>query len=116
LDPPDLVRRAGTYSIVEDMMHTKANITYGQLLGNLAIRKDLRKSLIPKKKIPRSTKAVKRARASHATITNETTPLTCTAKCAGYNFKLILDSGSSVSVISKHFLEAIARNIDEASK
>jgi hypothetical protein len=37
LDPPDLVKRAGTYSIVEDMMHTKVNITYSQLLGNPSI-------------------------------------------------------------------------------
>src|SRR5215204_7264683 len=49
-------------------------------------------------------------------MTRDTTPLTCEAKVAGYKFKLILDSGSSVSVISKHFLEAIACKIDEPSR
>lgn len=34
MDPPEIVHRAGPYSIVEDLMHTKANITFGQLLGN----------------------------------------------------------------------------------
>ncbi|KAG9284500.1 hypothetical protein G9A89_014104 [Geosiphon pyriformis] len=43
------------------------------------------------------------------------TPLICKAQVAGYFIDLILDSGSSVSVIAKHFLEAIGRKIDEPS-
>jgi hypothetical protein len=44
---------------VEDLMKTKANITYGQLVANPTIRKALRKSLIPKKRIPRIIKGIK---------------------------------------------------------
>ncbi|KAG9297956.1 hypothetical protein G9A89_018784 [Geosiphon pyriformis] len=42
-------------------------------------------------------------------------PLICKAQVAGYFIDLILDSKSSVSVIAKHFLEAIRRKIDELS-
>jgi hypothetical protein len=41
MDPPELVQRSGAYSIVEDLMHTKANITYGQLVANSTIHKAL---------------------------------------------------------------------------
>ncbi|KAG9297588.1 hypothetical protein G9A89_007663 [Geosiphon pyriformis] len=37
------------------------------------------------------------------------------AQVAGYFIDLILDSGLSVSIIAKHFLEAIGRKIDESS-
>ena len=59
MDPSELVQRSGVYSIVEDLMHTKANITYGQLVTNPTIYKALRKSLIPKKRIPRVAKGIK---------------------------------------------------------
>ncbi|KAG9302222.1 hypothetical protein G9A89_020656 [Geosiphon pyriformis] len=41
--------------------------------------------------------------------------LICKAQAAGYFIDLILDSGSFVNVISKHFFEAIGRKIDESS-
>ena len=113
MDPPAIVKNSGHYSIVEDLIHTKASISFGQLLANPQLHKDLRKSLIPKKK---NNKSFKRPKQSSLATTRDTTPLTCEAKVAGYKFKLILDSGSSVSVISKHFLEAIARKIDEPSR
>src|SRR4051812_8848362 len=97
-------------------MHTKANITYGQLVINPTICKALRKSLIPKKRIPRVAKGIKWNRtAALANSNKELTSLTCLAKVAGYNFKLILNSGSSVSVISSYFLKMIGRKIDAAS-
>ncbi|KAG9304230.1 hypothetical protein G9A89_019792 [Geosiphon pyriformis] len=43
------------------------------------------------------------------------TPLICKVQVAGYFIDLILNSGSSVSVIAKHFLEAIGRKIDKPS-
>ena len=117
MDPPEIVGWAGSYSIVEDLIHTKANITFGQLLGNPTYRKAARKSMVPKKRITRVAKGIKRTKTSNlARSTKDTTPLTCNAKIAGYTFKLILDSGSSVSVIAKPFLDAIARKIDAPSK
>ncbi|KAG9297952.1 hypothetical protein G9A89_018780 [Geosiphon pyriformis] len=41
--------------------------------------------------------------------------LICKAQVAGYFIDLILDSGSFVSIIAKHFLEAIGKKIDEPS-
>jgi hypothetical protein len=117
MDPLEIVERAGPYSIVEDLMHTKANITFGQLLGNPTYCKSARKSMVPKKRIPRVGKGVKRTKSSNLSqSTKDTTPLICKAKIAGYSFDLILDSGSSVSVIAKPFLDAIARKIDGPSK
>ncbi|KAG9303350.1 hypothetical protein G9A89_013676 [Geosiphon pyriformis] len=52
---------------------------------------------------------------AHITFGHNVTPLICKAQVAGYFIDLILDSGSSVSVIAKHFLEAIGRKIDESS-
>ncbi|KAG9303748.1 hypothetical protein G9A89_018645 [Geosiphon pyriformis] len=43
------------------------------------------------------------------------TPLICKAQVAGYFIDLILNSESSITVIAKHFLEAIGRKIDELS-
>ncbi|KAG9294701.1 hypothetical protein G9A89_008180 [Geosiphon pyriformis] len=49
------------------------------------------------------------------THSHNITPLICKAQVAGYFIDLILDSGSSVSVIAKYFLEAIGRKIDKPS-
>ena len=59
MDPPEIVGRAGSYSIVEDLIHTKANITFGQLLGNPTYQKAAQKSMVPKKRITRVAKGVK---------------------------------------------------------
>ncbi|KAG9306005.1 hypothetical protein G9A89_009329 [Geosiphon pyriformis] len=75
-------------------------------------RKDLHKSLIPKKKTLKTNKCP--CQAGLADNSN-VTPLICKAQVAGYFIDLILDSGSSVNVIAKHFLEAIGRKIDEPS-
>ncbi|KAG9305248.1 hypothetical protein G9A89_001510 [Geosiphon pyriformis] len=75
-------------------------------------RKDLHKSLIPKKKTPKTNKRSHQARLAD---NNNVTPLICKAQVAGYFIDLILDSRSSVSVIAKHFFEAISRKINEPS-
>ncbi|KAG9299092.1 hypothetical protein G9A89_020405 [Geosiphon pyriformis] len=46
---------------------------------------------------------------------NNITSLICKTQVASYFINLILDSKSSVSVITKHFLEAIGRKINESS-
>ena len=117
MDPPEIVERARPYSIVKDLIHTKANITFGQLLGNLTYHKSAQKSMMPKKRIPRVGKGIKRNKSSNlAHSTKDTTPFTCKAKIARYSFDLILDSGSFISVIAKPFLDAIVRKINGPSK
>ncbi|KAG9306085.1 hypothetical protein G9A89_015989 [Geosiphon pyriformis] len=112
LEPPEIVQKSGPYSVVKDLMETPAHITFGQLMTHPQFRKDLCKFLIPKKKTPKTNK--RPCQAGLADNSN-VTPLICKAQVAGYFIDLILDSRSSVSVIAKHFLEAIGRKIDEPS-
>ncbi|KAG9284814.1 hypothetical protein G9A89_003737 [Geosiphon pyriformis] len=112
LEPPEIVQKSGSYSVVKDFMETLTHITFGQLIIHLQFRKDFYKLLIPKKKTPKTNKHSHQAElADNSNIT----PLICKAQVAGYFIDLILDSKSSVSIIAKHFLEAIGRKIDESS-
>ncbi|KAG9287068.1 hypothetical protein G9A89_023033 [Geosiphon pyriformis] len=112
LEPPEIVQKSGPYSVIKDLMETPAHITFGQLITHPQFRKDLRKSLIPKKKTPKTNKHPRQAGLAD---NSNVTPLICKAQVAGYFINLILDSGSSISVIAKHFFEAIGRKIDESS-
>ncbi|KAG9288958.1 hypothetical protein G9A89_019580 [Geosiphon pyriformis] len=112
LEPPEIVQKSDFYSVVKDLMETPAYITFGQLITHPQFRKDLCKSLIPKKKTPKTNKCP--CQAGLADNSN-VTPLICKAQVAGYFIDLILDSESSVNVIAKHFLEAIGRKINESS-
>ncbi|KAG9303752.1 hypothetical protein G9A89_018649 [Geosiphon pyriformis] len=112
LEPPEIVQKSGPYSVVKDLMETPAHITFGQLMTHPQFRKDLCKSLIPKKKTPKTNK---RPHQAGLADNSNVTPLICKAQVAGYFIDLILDSESFVSVIAKHFLEAIGRKIDESS-
>ncbi|KAG9288410.1 hypothetical protein G9A89_015616 [Geosiphon pyriformis] len=112
LKPPEIVQKSGPYSVVKDLMKTSAHITFGQLMTYSQFRKDLRKSLIPKKKTPKTNKRLHQAGLAN---NSNVTPLICKAQVAGYFIDLILDSRLPVSIIAKHFLEAIRRKIDESS-
>ncbi|KAG9289350.1 hypothetical protein G9A89_007911 [Geosiphon pyriformis] len=112
LEPPEIVQKSGLYSVVKDLMETPAHITFGQLMTHPQFRKDLHKSLIPKKKTPKTNKYSRQAGLAD---NSNVIPLICKAQVAGYFIDLILDSESSVSVITKHFFEAIGRKIDEPS-
>ncbi|KAG9298579.1 hypothetical protein G9A89_002526 [Geosiphon pyriformis] len=110
LEPPEIIQKSGPCSVVKDLMETPAHIIFGQLMTYAQFRKELRKSLIPKKKTPKTNKCPRQAGLAD---NSNFTPLICKAQVAGYFIDLILDSGSSVSVIAKHFFEAIGRKIDE---
>ncbi|KAG9306337.1 hypothetical protein G9A89_018220 [Geosiphon pyriformis] len=110
LEPPEIVQKSGPYSVVKDLIETPAYITFGQLMTHPQFRKNLHKSLIPKKKTPKTNKHPRQAGlADNSNVIS----LICKAQMAGYFIDLILDSGSSVSVIAKHFLETIGRKINE---
>ncbi|KAG9299318.1 hypothetical protein G9A89_013966 [Geosiphon pyriformis] len=110
LEPPEIVQKSGPYSVVKDLMETPAHITFGQLITHPQFRKDLHKLLIPKKKTPKTNKCPCQARLAD---NSNVTPLICKAQVAGYFIDLILDSRSSISIIVKHFLEAIDRKINK---
>ncbi|KAG9303955.1 hypothetical protein G9A89_005865 [Geosiphon pyriformis] len=112
LKPPKIVQKSGLYSVVKNLIETPAHITFGQLMTHPQFRKDLHKSLIPKKKIPKTKKCSRQAGlADNSNVIS----LICKVQVAGYFIDLILDNESSVSVIAKHFLEAIGRKIDKSS-
>ncbi|KAG9294707.1 hypothetical protein G9A89_008186 [Geosiphon pyriformis] len=112
LESPKIVQKSGPYSVVKNFIETSAYIIFGQLMTHPQFRKDLHKSLIPKKKTPKTNKHPHQA---GLVDNSNVTSLICKAQVAGYFIDLILNSGSSVSVIAKHFLEAIRRKIDELS-
>ncbi|KAG9304253.1 hypothetical protein G9A89_019815 [Geosiphon pyriformis] len=112
LKSPEIVQKFGLYSVVKDLIETSAHITFGQLMTNLQFRKDLCKSLIPKKKTPKTNKHLCQA---GLVDNSNVTSLICKAQVAGYFIDLILDSGLSVNVIAKHFLKAIGKKINKPS-
>ncbi|KAG9301032.1 hypothetical protein G9A89_015768 [Geosiphon pyriformis] len=109
---PEIVQKSGPYSAVKDLMKTLAYIIFGQLITHLQFRKNLHKSLIPKKKTLKTNKCLHQAELAN---NSNVTPLICKAQVAGYFINLILNSESSVNIIAKHFLKAIGRKIDEPS-
>ncbi|KAG9284059.1 hypothetical protein G9A89_022833 [Geosiphon pyriformis] len=112
LELPEIVQKSEPYSVVKDLMETPAHITFGQLITHSQFRKNLCKSLIPKKKTPKTNKHPCQA---ELVDNSNVISLICKAQVAGYFINLILDSKSSVSVIAKHFLKAIERKIDKPS-
>ncbi|KAG9293540.1 hypothetical protein G9A89_005543 [Geosiphon pyriformis] len=92
LEPPEIVQKSGPYSVVKDLMETPAHITFDQLMTHPQFRKDLCKSLISKKKIPKTNKCSRQAGLAD---NSNVTPLICKAQVAGYFINLILDSGLS---------------------
>ncbi|KAG9293416.1 hypothetical protein G9A89_009140 [Geosiphon pyriformis] len=112
LESPKIVQKSAPYSVVKDLMETPAHITFGQLMTHPQFKKNLCKSLIPKKKTPKTNKCLHQAElADNSNIT----PLIYKAQVASYFINLILDNESSVSIIAKHFFEAIGRKIDKPS-
>ncbi|KAG9288921.1 hypothetical protein G9A89_019543 [Geosiphon pyriformis] len=110
LEPPKIVQKSGSYSVVKNLIKTLAHITFGQLITHPQFRKNLHKLLISKKKTPKTNKHSHQAGlADNSNITL----LICKAQVASYFIDLILDSRSFVSVIAKHFFEAIGRKIDK---
>ncbi|KAG9287212.1 hypothetical protein G9A89_008842 [Geosiphon pyriformis] len=111
LKPPEIVQKFGFYFVVKNLIETLAHITFDQLMTHPQFRKDLHKSLIPKKKTPKTNKCPHQAGlADNSNVTS----LICKAQVAGYFIDLILNSRSFVSVIAKHFLKTIGRKIDES--
>ncbi|KAG9284313.1 hypothetical protein G9A89_007468 [Geosiphon pyriformis] len=112
LELPEIIQKFGLYFVVKDLIEMPAYITFGRLMTHYQFRKDLHKSLIPKKKTPKINKCPCQAElADNSNVTS----LICKAQVAGYFINLILDSRLSVSIIAKHFLEAIGRKIDKPS-
>ncbi|KAG9292142.1 hypothetical protein G9A89_005286 [Geosiphon pyriformis] len=112
LELSKIVQKSGPYSVVKDLIETPAHITFGQLMTHFQFRKDLHKSLIPKKKTPKTNKCLHQTELAN---NSNVTSFICKAQVAGYFIDLILNSGLSVSVIAKHFLEAIGKKINEPS-
>ncbi|KAG9295571.1 hypothetical protein G9A89_003874 [Geosiphon pyriformis] len=112
LESPEIVQKSGSYSVVKNLIEMPAHITFDQLMTHLQFRKNLCKSLIFKKKTPKTNKHPCQAGLAN---NSNVISLICKAQVAGYFINLILDSKLSVSIIAKHFLETIDRKINESS-
>ncbi|KAG9291833.1 hypothetical protein G9A89_012118 [Geosiphon pyriformis] len=112
LEPLKIAQKSGSYSVVKNFMKTPVHIIFGQLMTHSQFKKDLHKSLILKKKTPKTNKHPYQAElADNSNIIS----FICKAQVAGYFIDLILDSRLFVNIIAKYFLEAIGRKIDEPS-
>ncbi|KAG9301381.1 hypothetical protein G9A89_018053 [Geosiphon pyriformis] len=112
LKPSEIVQKSDSYFVVKNLMKTPAHIIFDQLMTHFQFRKNLCKSLISKKKTPKTNKCLCQAELAN---NSNVIPFICKAQVTGYFIDLILNSGSSVSVIAKHFLEAIGKKINEPS-
>lgn len=112
LDPPPIVQASKEYSVTTDLLQTKANITFAQLLQSPIYRKELKKSITPRRRTTRQAHLGQGNAPENPTYS----PLSCDAMVCGWRIHLIVDSGSSISVISKHFMESIARKPDTTSR
>jgi RNase H-like domain found in reverse transcriptase/Reverse transcriptase (RNA-dependent DNA polymerase)/Aspartyl protease/Zinc knuckle len=109
---PQIASLIPKYSIVADLQNQKANITYGQLLlGAPGMRQDLMKSL-QKKKLQ-----TKRKQRTNIGIqpNHKSTALYCDAKVEGKTIPLIVDSGSSGSVVSSLLLQKLGIKVERPS-
>ena len=110
-DTPQISSLVAPYSIVAEIRDKPANITFGQLFKAApSMRTDLIRSLQKKKIIRRKLK-------SNVNLQNtqKSTALYCDAKVQDKVIPLIVDSGSSGSVVSSYLLKDLGIKIDRPS-
>ncbi|KAG9294467.1 hypothetical protein G9A89_001972 [Geosiphon pyriformis] len=108
LESPEIVQKSGC----QKSHGNPSSHHFWPIITHPQFRKNLCKSLIPKKKTPKTNKHSRQAELAN---NSNVTSLICKAQVADYFIDLILDSRSFVSIIAKHFLKAIGRKIDESS-
>src|SRR6185436_19159715 len=96
------------YSIVSDLLNTRANITLGQIMAMPPFRNDVQKTLAPK--YAKATKV-----ANHTKIERNTSMM-CKAQIAGWKVEVILDSDFSISIVSKRFMESLRRRVEKSER
>ncbi|CAG8716103.1 7463_t:CDS:2, partial [Acaulospora morrowiae] len=100
---PAIASLVTPYSIVSDLQNKPANITFGQLLKEVpTMRQELSKSLTKKRTIRRKSKMNVNIGAFQGS-----TALYCTATVYGTKIPLIIDSGSSGSVVTMQLLKKL---------
>src|SRR3954470_16680217 len=109
------------YSIVRNLQDTPADITIGQLLQvSPYLREELSKDLkrVPKQQLEEEEGTIDEEPIVQVsqTSTRNATPMRVGASVKGNLMTLILDSGSSISLISKRFLSKIDNEVVTASK
>ncbi|CAG8703864.1 9793_t:CDS:2, partial [Acaulospora morrowiae] len=100
---PAIASLVTPYSIVSDLQNKPANITFGQLLKEIpTMRQELSKSLTKKRTVRRKSKMNVNIGAFQGS-----TALYCTATVYGTKIPLIIDSGSSGSVVTMQLLKKL---------
>jgi hypothetical protein len=108
-EKPQIDRETMPYSIVQDLMHVKSNVTIAQLLTIPQYRKELKKALTPKRSRPGKKKGDKGKQGILIGASLTHTPMICKGQVSMWTIEIIIDSGSSVSIISKSFADSIKR-------
>lgn len=105
------------YSIISDMMHTKAGITFAQLMNMPTYRNEVKKAITPKRKrAPKNKGKEPEVNVNLGDNTYRNTPMICKGQIGGWTIDIILDSGSSTSIMSQRFLEYLNRKITRTSE
>jgi hypothetical protein len=105
-EKPQIDRETMPYSVVSDMMHLKSNITIAQLLTIPQYQKELKKALTPKRRtIKRKGKGKDNEMLTG--VASLHTPMMCKGQVSSWTIDIIIDSGSSISIISKAFADHI---------
>jgi hypothetical protein len=108
-EKPLLEQKTMAYSIVEDLLHVKSNITIGQLANIPKYRNELRKAITPRRKRTPKEKKEKEEEALIGSTSYSNTPMICKGQVGGWTVDIILDSGSSATIISKDFLDRLKK-------
>jgi len=112
---PQIERETMPYSIVSDLMHLKTNITVAQLLNLPQYRKELKKALTPKRRSVKKGKDKGKDKDMIIGVASSHTPMMCKGQVSSWTIDIIIDSRSSISIISKAFADHINWQSDRLS-
>jgi hypothetical protein len=108
------------YSIISDLMHTKAGISFEQLMSLPPFKNEVKKAITPRRKRAPKEKGEKgKGKAEEANLGESSfrnTPMICKGQVKGWTADIILDSGSSTSIISRKFLEHLGLQVTRKSE
>ncbi|CAG8777613.1 18196_t:CDS:2, partial [Dentiscutata erythropus] len=97
----------GTLTEEKEESASSPTTIHRQLMGLPLYHNEVRKALVP-----RRAKVTKTA--NHTKVEGNT-PMICKAQVAGWKVDIILDSGSSISIISENFMKSLGRKINKSS-
>src|SRR6185295_2694599 len=118
-EKPPISQMTMPYSIISDLMYTKAGITFGQLMSMPPYKNEVKKAITPRRKRAPKDKKGKEKPEEEVYLGESSyrnTPMICKGQVKGWTVDIILDSGSSTSIISRKFLEYLELQVTRSSE